>query len=239
MEKIMCDNIVKFIFSAFRWEEYKKFFQIAIFKYLIMWFSVVPIIATVVDKLPKNFGLENVTLPFNWTIMWLSSFFFVLAFLLYIIFCPTFVKKYNTFSDYKNIGHDIRWLTWESYYLIQYLSKDKVQFEKFVSRMKEKKFIQVYTPEKSIDNKSTPNVYADRTEYIFSYDKHTYSLYNPIANLDKDTYENGFFYEIFGRYTESKKWARISISILLKISALLFLIVFGQHIITGLNYIIH
>ena len=96
-----------------RWEEYQAFFQLIILRYLIVWFSLVPVIAGLVTQLPDPLPVTimNVThdielvLPFHWQLLWLSSLFFVIALAIYKVFCPKFIHKYNNFSDYCKYKH--------------------------------------------------------------------------------------------------------------------------------------
>lgn len=70
-----------------RWEEYQTFFQLIILRYLVVWFSLVPVIAGLVTQLPNPLPvtISDVTykielaLPFYWQLLWISSFFFVIA----------------------------------------------------------------------------------------------------------------------------------------------------------------
>ena len=134
--------------KAFRWEEYKDFFQITIFKYLVMWFSVVPVIAVVFEQIPSpikvKWGANSFDvffeLPFNWQILWISSFFFVIALIIYFIRCPKFIKKYNTFKDYQSYSHDARWMAWEA--SILWKNASDPQKDKLISRLNKKKFIE-------------------------------------------------------------------------------------------------
>src|SRR5690606_38778117 len=86
------------------WQWYKGFFGIIILRYLVTWFAIVPIIAKLFSGLDLSMKLgsantveihSNLTLPFSLQILWLASFFYVLALLLYHFFCPSFIKKYS------------------------------------------------------------------------------------------------------------------------------------------------
>jgi hypothetical protein len=122
------------------WQWYKNFFQLAIFKYLITWFAVVPILAKILMGIPEKIEIQtahffkivlHIALPFKWELLWLSSLSFVIAFVLYKIFCPRFITTYSSFSDYKLYDHSPRWIVWESAEVV----KNKKELPKFFERL--------------------------------------------------------------------------------------------------------
>src|SRR5947209_136126 len=104
------------------WQSYRGFFHIAVLRYLVFWFSLVPVFAKFLEKVPReitlNIGSHSFTLatelPFNWELLWLSSFLFVCAFFVYTFSCPRFVKNYSSYADYKTHMHSPRWIVWEA-----------------------------------------------------------------------------------------------------------------------------
>jgi hypothetical protein len=239
----MWSSICKFFSEPPKWEEYKNFYQLTIFRYLVMWFSVVPLIAGLLselpDPLPINFGgatyYLNLELPFNWKILWLSSFFFLTSFGLYLFRCPPFIKKYNQFSDYLAYCHDKRWMAW----LIKELSESKVDFGKFLERMLEKGYATKVSGAAQAPDEN-PKVLAGQTVVYLEFKSESYTAGFPVlgsAEIANEA-ERGVFWEIFGRYSSSNKAYRVSIRILLLISALLFIFVLGQNICAGIFYII-
>ncbi len=119
------------------WQSYKKLFQITVFKYLVTWFATVPFFATLFFSLPTVFKIDilhtsieytfNLGLPFNWKVLWFSSLSFVIAYVLYIIICPGFVRMYNSYSDYMSMMHSPRWIIWES----KNIFRKRMDIEKF------------------------------------------------------------------------------------------------------------
>lgn len=232
----------KFFTEPPKWEEYKNFYQLTIFRYLVMWFSVVPLIAGLLSGLPDplpikvadNIYYVDLTLPFSWEILWLSSLFFLISFGLYLYKCPQFIKKYNQFSDYLDYCHDKRWMAW----LVKELFEAKVDFKKFRDRMLEKGYAK-RAPEGFRKTASNPVVLEKYTEVFIEVEGEVYISRFPIEGSAEDSAEaeRGIFWEIFGRYSSSNYFYRIFIRVLLLISALLFLSVLLQNIWAGLTYL--
>lgn len=231
-----------------RWEGYKELFQITIFKYLVMWFSIVPILAGLAKAIPAhlltigneklivNVAAISLSLPFNWELLWLSSLFFVIALLIYWLRCPAFVMKYNSFTDYKQYSHDQRWMAWLASDFIT--SASAAEMDTFVSRLSVKKFlIDEVGEDKNLD---TPQVEETQTVRYFQHAGKKYGLGMPIKldNMPQEDSEKGIFYELFGRYSESRFYSRLTIFICLLISAVLFGVVLIQHISAGAVYFI-
>jgi len=249
------------------WQGYKNLFQITVLRYLVTWFAVVPIFASIFKELPGKFKVDilhshfeytfDLSLPFSWKILWLSSFFFVIAFALYRILCPYFIRKYNSYSDYLEMKHDPRWIVWES----KNIFKNKMDIDKFFSRIHTKRYIDEITNSVYEEKKKAHINYATKDSEIFNdygviveerqtvlyfiYNEKAYSLGMPrlsnestIDSKETEIVEKGLFWEVFGRYSASKSWARFIILILLSLSGILFVIVLLQNVIKGLTYLI-
>jgi len=97
------------------WPELSSIGDSKIFKTSYFWLLIVPILAKVISKL-RNFSTnnpdiiwvkvisENLTLPFNWTIFYLSSVAFGFGILLYTSRCPSLIRKYKSFSEFNSCG---------------------------------------------------------------------------------------------------------------------------------------
>jgi len=90
------ETIVKLTVSPTTgWQSYKVLYQLTIFRYLITWFAIVPFIALVIQRLPKEIKFSfftaqvdyiiNLALPFSWELLWVSSLLFVISFGLYMV----------------------------------------------------------------------------------------------------------------------------------------------------------
>lgn len=235
-------SILKFFSTPPRWEEYKDFYQLTIFRYLAMWFSIVPLIAGLLSGLPDPLPINvagniyhvQLELPFNWKILWLSSLIFLISFGLYLYKCPPFIKKYNQFSDYLAYCHDKRWMAW----LIKDLFESKVDFKKFRDRMLEKGYAEK-APKSFQKTDQNPIVLEKQTVVYIEVDGELYTSGFPTKGSpeEADEAERGVFWEIFGRYSSSGYGYRILIRVLLLFSALLFTTVLIQNIYVGLTYL--
>jgi len=234
--------------KVWRWERYKVFFQITIFKYFVLWFSVVPFLAVLLAQMPEQIDLNiggkvipiKPELPFSWQLLWLSSLFFVVALIIYFFACPEFIKKYNNYGEYLTYHHDYRWMSWEACELL----KHKIDRDKFTSRLLTKKFakeIDSDAMEKMFDANTLkkPIVNEKTTDFYYENKGKFYKLSFPKYTKESNEYvidpyaDKGMFFEIFGRYSASKTFARAIIFILLSISFVLFFIVLVQHIFHG------
>lgn len=135
-----------------RWEAFRDLLHIYIFRYFVLWFAAVPILAYALKDLPPQISIHwivcgdgatcdvtfNVGLPFNWQLLWLASLFFIGALALYQLRCPGFIKKYHSFDEYKKSGHDVRWITRESSDFLRGAA-DKAR-SKFAERLTTKNF---------------------------------------------------------------------------------------------------
>lgn len=232
--------------KKWRWENYLNFFNIQTFRYLILWFSVVPIIAGLINQLPDPLYLTiggkthefRLFLPFTWQFLWLSSLSFVIAFVVYKWKCPDFILKYNSYSDYKARYHDRRWLSWEAYYMWGEI--DDEQKNKFVNVVLKKKFAEKLDSQLSLEFNKKPVIESEQTVFYFSHDDSYYKLALPSVKkeADHEVEQCGLFYEIFGRYTSSNIYIRLIIFILLLLSLTLFSCAFFQHIYAGAKLVL-
>lgn len=242
LKKLYEDNFWK------HWQSYKSLFNVTIFRYLVTWFAIVPVLAKILSGLPDsvsvmlapdriyNFIFE---LPFTWEYLWIASFCYVIAYILYIIFCPPFVKKYTSYNDYRLEQHSPRWLVWLSLEVV----KDKSQLPKFFARMSTKRYFLPEPTPRDITHLPSARVEINQTKLYFEFENNQYSFGMPILDhLQREDAplttiaEREVFWEVFGRFSSSKKAARYSIIVLLYLSVIFFSIVFAQHIWEGIEY---
>lgn len=248
------------------WQWYKSFFSITILRYLVLWFSLVPMLALWLNQIPEGKiylkdikilkdnkissegNLEDIVtyfeidlgLPFSWELLWASSLFFVVALIIYVIFCPSFIKKYPSFKDYKAHYHSPRWIVWEA----KKVAVDKSEIPLLFDRLNTKKYLKIENQSKP-ENINKVIVEALQTKLYFKYSNQDYSLGMPILfnkkEIDRentDNVEREIFWEIFGRYSSSKPFWRGVIILLLFLSLICFSIPVVQNIIKGGNYLI-
>lgn len=224
-----------------RWERYKIFFNITVFRYLVLWFTVVPVLASLLRgfqvPLTVTFGERSMTLPlelpFSWQLLWISSFFFFLALALYFIRCPGFVSQYNSYDEYASYQHDPRWLV----RVAKDLLNDKGIVEKFTSRMVTKGFvIREHQDSGEFDNKSTDGPLVFKNQTIIRYEHNGVKWYFPMppnTSIPENGSERAVFWEIFACYSGSRWRSRLLILVFLLISGLFFLCVLMPHIWAG------
>ena len=76
------------------------------------WLILVPILAKLLIKvgpeiqipIGKSVVTFNLDLPFSWKMFYFASVAFAVASFIYSVWCPEFVRRYSTFSDYTDDG---------------------------------------------------------------------------------------------------------------------------------------
>lgn len=221
------------------WQWYRSYFSLNYIRYFATWFALAPLFQGVSD-LNKDYGQicavgnclnVDFNLPFSWWILWIASILFIFAFALYLIYCPGFIKKYSSFSDYESHRHAPRWASWEALHLVEDSLKNPQSYDlaKFVDRLKTKGYLEKST--KCVDK---PNVIVEKEQSVlyFSHGGENLELrMPPDRNADSAVHE--VVWEIFGRYASSYVKIRIVITYLLRITWLLVLFTIAQNIING------
>ncbi|WP_148300003.1 hypothetical protein [Acetobacter papayae] len=110
------------------WEFLNRIFTIEYFRFFLFGFTVTPIFVNFIDLInKKSCGLSGVSanniciissglsLPFSWEAMWIASIIYLIAYVVYLLFCPPFIRKYKNIENYiskalpnRNIAHE--WL---------------------------------------------------------------------------------------------------------------------------------
>jgi hypothetical protein len=232
------------------WQWYRSFFNITIFRYFTLVFAIFPILIKTLGQIPKELTLTinlktfiiNLELPFNWYCLWFSAFFYVIAYALYLIFCPSFIKKYPSYSEYKAHLHSPRWIAWE----MKEIVKDENEKEKLYDRLKTKSYLtELNSNNIKVNDLPKVDVKEKQTELTFMYKETLYKFAMPIlVNEDEDEKntliaEREVFWEIFGRFSSSKQNIRFYVRLSLFLSTFFFVIVLIQNIVTALFYVIN
>lgn len=238
---------IRNIFSEhLRWEAYRDFFQIQFLRYLVIWFSFVPVAATFLKDVPKKITINTASspisisleLPFSWQLLWVSSLFFMVALILYWVSCPAFIKKYHSYNDYRKYEHDGRWIAREAARFLKHARKD--QRQKFIDRLLTKGLITFNTNSIPQEELYKPTVEKLQTSITMeSENSAQYSLKTPV--LDKDNQEltdseAGIFWEVYALESDSRFYLRLIIFTLLFLSLFSFSHVLLQHIFEGARY---
>lgn len=229
--------------EKWRWENYRDFFNLTVFRYLVLWFSLVPVLASLLTGLEPPIvipiGEREITLgftiPFYWQILWLSSMFFFLALVLYKLRCPAFIKKYHTFTEYEEVGHDPRWIVYE----VRLLKLSGEDLTDFTEKLETKKFASIST--QSVTAK--PVVQEKQTVYRYlsgRKDAFVVEVGAPVLDRSGEVAidaERGLFWEIFAAFSGSRVRMRALILVLLCLSAICFVVVLIQHVKHGWDYV--
>lgn len=247
------------------WQWYKKFFNITVLKYLVTWFAVIPLFAKLLTKLPPELVFEincktytiPLELPFKWEYLWISSLLFVVAYTLYLAFCPKFIKTYSSFRDYLSHQHSPRWISWISRDLLKLSNAHNI--EKFHNRLLVKNYVKIISQNEQQDlllkdktkvqddpkNMLTPNAYIGekQTTLVYNFEKNLFALFIPILDStgleDKNSTEiaeREIFWEVFGRFSSSLRGIRLIITALLIVSGIFFIIAISQNISSAFEY---
>lgn len=233
------------------WQFFKDFFQIAFLRYLLFWFAIVPIFVNLLSDLPPDFPIWgthfviHLSLPFTWWLLWLASLCYFIAFVLFQAFCPQFIKRYPSYTEYQTHGHSPRWVIWEFYFAVYgprqptttvgrlwseiffYISPIS-QTEKLFKRVITKGYAQV-TSETCTEN---PVVEKDQTAAYFEYNSKRYKIGCDPSADDVSVKEREIFWEVLGHFAKQAPALRSAISVLIAITVGLLLLVLLQHIWT-------
>lgn len=230
----------------YHWQWYKHFFSLNYLRYFGTWFAISPIVATITENssgankicIGSVCAEYSVSLPFTWWLLWLGSLFFIIAFSLYQIYCPKFIKDYSSYSDYERARHSPRWAAWEALYLVKDAQKSATAYDldKFVSRLLTKKYAQE-TDEKT--DEPRVDVIEEQSVLKFVHGDKSYELAMPRLKKNADgtieiddvaTYE--VVWEVFGRRASSYPNIRKTIYWLINLAWTTVIIVIIQNIIT-------
>ena len=219
------------------WQELGRFFKVPAIRFFVSWFALVPVIANALSELPERVEIDLpsgaysivVALPFSWQVLWVSSMFYAVAFLVYVVRCPNFIKSNPDFSAFLKKGHSYRWLAWELHYGWQGIDNRSKLAERLISKGYATAIEAV--PEGS---KSSPRVEQRGTIWQFPYEGHTYEVCLSEDETEKKV--GDIFWEIFGRWAGSRVISRHIVWFSLIASILLFAFVVLQNIWAGFTF---
>lgn len=196
------------------WQFLTGFFKFSFVKLFISWFAIVPVALYLFRRIPEvvivstapNVEFElQFGLPFNWVILWIASLLFVLAAVLFAVFCPSFIKRHDTYEKYKIVGHSPRWVVWEVHYALESKSKSWLgDYDDTIAmrtRFVQKGLAELVSPTDHPipkDENSFVSPENDRTVVYFRHGDDVYKMYSKQAPSEEDRRENDIFWELFG-----------------------------------------
>lgn len=231
-------------FEGFRnetshWQFLNVFFKPSVTRFFISWFALAPTFVKAVRDLPDplivTLGHHTyqipLDLPFRWEVLWWASLIYAVAFVLHLIFCPGFIKRYPNFNAFMDRGHSPRWLVWEVFRAWQKISVPARK--KLFDRLCDKAY--AVQNETKLSLCAKPKVTETGTEWAFEHRGKTY-----IVSIDENLSGNrqrDLFWEILARYGASRAVLRYFIWACLAISAVFVCYVVVENICFVLDYI--
>jgi len=180
-----------------------------------------------------DFWAIPIGLPFKWELLWLASFLFFLAFAIYMIACPHFVKRFPSYNAYLDVGNSVRWIVWEFYYMNTLPEVRRSIEERLITKEHALPTNQLAT--------SRPRVTKDDTYLVFEHDGQNYLFGSPKPKVPEDQqrrWEQDVFWEVFEGWTKSRPRFASLIKWLLRGAGVLALYAVAQNIVAALNYIV-
>lgn len=239
-------NKIKLSFEGFQnqtshWQFLNVFFKPAVTRLFITWFALAPAVVKTFQHLPNPLTVTvgaitykiPLELPFRWEILWFASLSYAIAFVLHLILCPGFIKRYPNYSSYTDRGHSPRWLVWELFRAWNAITESARQ--KLFDRLVDKHYAAAELT--NLLPFAEPSVSQNGTEWAFKREDKIYVLrINEGFDSNK---QRDLFWEILGRYGASWVKFRYAVWLLLTLSALLVLLVVVQNIYFVLEYMIN
>lgn len=240
VKKILAD-------SRTHWQWYQDLYSMAILRYFVLWFSVVPLVLKSFDQLPFSIKIKSSDvsiffepeLPFSWVLLWIASVCYTASLLIFVIRCPGFIRKYPSFNRYQEYGHSPRWMVW----LVEEARKEGGDtWDKLKNRLLDKGY--AHSVSESNDKVGDVLVEKSTTRVQFKDKSGTYEFSMPINDAsgrileyETDVAEREVFWEVFGAQSGWREKSRGAIILLLCFAAILFSIVLIQHICAAIPYV--
>lgn len=176
-----------------------------------------------------------IALPFNWQILWFASFLFFIAFAIYWIACPGFIKRYPDYTTYLSTGHAVRWIVWE----FHYMDTHKDTTHRVRNAVERRLIVKNYAEPTSDPPTSEPIITSESTYVIFRHDDQNYRFGSPVeaGNGGQRAWEQDVFWEVFGGWAKSRQLFALAIRVLVRIAGAITLYVVCENIWAALQYI--
>jgi hypothetical protein len=180
-----------------------------------------------------DFWTIPIGLPFKWELLWLASFLFFLAFAVYMIACPYFVRRFPSYSAYLDVGNSVRWIVWEFYHM-----NTLPEVRRSIEQRLILKEHAIWT---NRDVTPRPCVTKDNTYLVFEHGDQKYLFGSPRPNVPEDEqrrWEQDVFWEVFEGWTKSRPLFASLIRWLLRGAGALAVYAVLQNIVAALYYIV-
>lgn len=219
------------------WQKILPAFRPIILRLFVTWFALAPIFVRIFNNLPEQieFFLNsvkytiNLSLPFSWQILWISSCFYFISYILFFFTCPRFIKTFPSFSKFLSEQHSPRFLIWELFRVW----RDYKSLKKLSKRLIKKSFALEVNEVPSGDN---PRVDGDGTVFWFLEGNNYYEVaMNENAEI---TRQRELFWEIYALHAKHAIWRRNIAWIFLTVSLLLVVCVVLEQILSVMIYLL-
>lgn len=219
------------------WASLRPYFNVTLLKFLVTWFAIVPVAVRITADFPSTTQLRffdppvivHFSLPFRWWLLWLSSLFYILAMVSFLLFCPDIVGSHPKFADYKRQGNTKRFILWKLYENINHINKPR-----FFDWLKRKSLAEI-DPNYTGDAEEKPTPLGDETIYAPKYESNNYII--KMKNNEKFFQkEEELYWAIQENVTDYSPKIRFLITSALNISLVLFSIAVLQSIWTVLKF---
>jgi hypothetical protein len=259
------------LYSKLTWEFLNKIYTIEYFKFFLFGFTVTPIFVNSINLISKNSCIEGskevsnfcsiingMALPFSWKVMWIGSIFYLFSYVIYLLFCPYFVKKYKNIENYiyKNLPNRSIIHEWADFVANNRVNliRDEQFFEKLKGSLFNSKISASISPIKFIKCQPTYSFIGERNSGFFvgqtgnfiiygvsdervvliRYDDYIFSKEN---NINEDYKE--IVFSLFDLSEKIRRKCKIFCYSMVFVSGLCFLIVLIQNIMKTIFYIVN
>lgn len=228
-----------FVRSENHWQRLTPYFSSAVIKSFATWFAVAPIFVRIFGKIEspliftvgtKTYGIDF-SLPFSWWVLWFGSILYIMSYIIYMYYCPVFVKRYPRYADFESANHSPRYLVKELSTAFNATSNQ----DQLVSRLQTKKF--AVEIDSVPDTTDIPSVETRGTVFYFEHSGKSYEVC--IASDAPNERQRELFWEIFEPFADSHPPARITTKALLLIAYALVAFVTAQQIYTVFRFLIN
>lgn len=219
----------------FHWQYLGRLFHPVAVRLLVPWFAILPILLNVFADAPETLqlqiGKESITistsLPFKWYLLWLASFFYTIAWTIYLLRSPRFVRHYPNLAAYREEQHSPRWVIHE-------VEKAASRITKTRRKRLLRKLIDKGYAVPIVNHHGQEGIVIEENEtanyFILDGTAHRIALGEFTDN--HETVEREIFWEVFEQYASNNPVWRMLCAELVLATAVFFSIAVIQNILT-------
>lgn len=244
---------------AFSWRTLYLVLEARVFANLYIWLLIVPWLVNLTSHLPPTVSLTpfnsspainlQLSLPFSWYVLYFSGVSFVLARLVYLYFCPRFLRQFDNAGDAKSHGLTVQYIGNESRdFLVSYFRKPARVSDAELDRLADI-FQRYYIDDakisvfRSMKIPIGPSI-RDALERVVvkespsSPSHYTISEYGPIGTVEKEQFFKQIFWDLHRFQDFAYPVARGVCTFLIAVGSILFAAVAVQGLVYVLKQIL-